>query len=158
IEQGQKTIYQHADSAKKVLDPKVAYIMSTMMSKDSNRYLIFGANSLLTMPGYKVAVKTGTSDSFADAWTVGFTPQIAVAVWMGNPDWRVKMTEGSDSYYVAVPAWHSFVSQALPLLGKETWYSPPTGLVYAWGNYYLPGTAPSTPPGAEPPPAAPRSG
>ena len=153
IEQGQKTIYEHADSAKKVLDPKVAYIMSTMLSKDSNRYLIFGANSLLTMPGYKVAVKTGTSDSFADAWTVGFTPQIAVAVWMGNPDWRVKMTEGSDSYYVAVPAWHSFLSEALPLLGHETWYSPPAGLVFAWDNYYLPGTAPSTPPEAQSSPA-----
>src|SRR5438128_2879849 len=153
IEQGQKTIYQHADSAKKVLDPKVAYIMSTMMSKDSNRYLIFGANSLLTMPGYKVAVKTGTSDSFADAWTVGFTPQIAVAVWMGNPDWRVKMTEGSDSYYVAVPAWHSFLSEALPLVGHETWYSPPAGLVFAWDNYYLPGTAPFTPPEAQSSPA-----
>ena len=156
--QGQKTIYEHTDSAKNVLDPKVAYIMSTMMSKDSNRYMIFGANSQLTIPGYQVAVKTGTSDSFADAWTVGYTPQIAVAVWMGNPDWRVKMTQGSDSYYVAVPAWHSFVSQALPLLGKETWYSPPSGLVYAWGNYYLPGTAPSTPPVAERPSPAPSSG
>ena len=158
VDQGQKTVYEHKDSAQKVLDPKVAYIMSTMMSKDANRAMIFGSNSLLTIPGYTVAVKTGTSDSFADAWTVGFTPQIAVAVWMGNPDWRVKMTEGSDSYYVAVPAWHSFLSQALPLLGHETWYAPPPGLVYAWGNYYLPGTAPSTPPVVERPAAAPTSG
>jgi len=156
IDQGQKTIYEHTDSAKKVLDPKVAYIMSTMMSKDANRHMIFGANSLLTIPGYQVAVKTGTSDSFADAWTVGYTPQIALAVWMGNPDWRVKMTEGSDSYYVAVPAWHSFLSEALPLLGQETWYSPPAGLVSAWGNYYMPGTAPSTPPVAQS--SAPSSG
>jgi len=93
-----------------------------------------------------VAVKTGTSDSFADAWTVGFTPRIAVAVWMGNPDWRVKMVEGSDSYVVAVPAWHSFLAQALPTLGSENWPGPPAGLVSAWGDYYLPGTEPSSPP------------
>ena len=158
LAQGQKTVYQHKDTAQNALDPKVAYIMSTMMSKDSNREMIFGAHSLLTIPGYTVAVKTGTSDSFADAWTVGFTPQIAVAVWMGNPDWRIKMTEGSDSYYVAVPAWHSFMSQALPLLGKDTWYTPPSGLVYAWGNYYLPGTAPSSPPFVQSPAPAPSSG
>src|SRR2546428_177405 len=70
-----------------------------------------------------------------------------------DADRRVKMTEGSDSYYVAVPAWHSFLSEALPLLGHETWYSPPAGLVFAWDNYYLPGTAPFTPPEAQSSPA-----
>ncbi len=153
VDQGGRTIYEHQDSSKQVLDPKVAYIMSTILSKDSNRTEIFGANSLLTIPGWSVAVKTGTSDSFADAWTVGFTPKIAVAVWMGNPDWRIKMTEGSDSYYVAVPAWHTFLEQALPVLGAVDWYTPPQGLVYAWGNYYLPGTAPDSPPVTEPAPA-----
>jgi membrane peptidoglycan carboxypeptidase len=157
IDQAGKTIYQHEDNAKNVLDPKVAYIMSTMMSKDSNRYMIFGANSQLVIPSYKVAVKTGTSDSFADAWTVGFTPKIAVAVWMGNPDWRIKMTEGSDSYFVAVPAWHSFLAQALPLLGADAWYTAPAGLIYAYGNYYLPGTVPASPPVVQRAAPAPKS-
>jgi penicillin-binding protein 1A len=146
VEQAGKTIYTHADDGKQVVDPKVAFIMATMLAKDSNRTMIFGSNSQLVIPGWEVAVKTGTSDSFADAWTIGFTPQIAVAVWMGNPDWRVKMTEGSDSYYVAVPAWHAFLSQALPLLHPEVWYDAPAGLVSAFGNYYLPGTQPSSPP------------
>ncbi|HKC19619.1 MAG TPA: penicillin-binding transpeptidase domain-containing protein, partial [Candidatus Dormibacteraeota bacterium] len=146
VEQAGKTIYQHADNSKQVVDPKVAFIMATMLSKDSNRSLIFGSNSQLVIPGWQVAVKTGTSDSFADAWTIGFTPHVAVAVWMGNPDWRVKMTEGSDSYYVAVPAWHSFLSPALPDLGSQAWYDVPAGVVSAFGNYYLPGTQPSSPP------------
>jgi len=140
------TIYQHKDSARQVVDPRVAYIMATMMSNDQNRAMIFGRNSLLTLPGWQVAVKTGTSDSFADAWTVGFTPKIAVAVWMGNPDWRQKMTQGSDSYFVAVPAWHTFLSQSLPVLGAEQWYGVPANLDYAYGNYYLPGTVPASPP------------
>src|SRR5437588_8971689 len=127
---GGATIYQHTDSPKQVVDPKVAYIMATMMSKDENRAMIFGLNSLLTIPGWQVAVKTGTSDSFADAWTVGFTPKIAVAVWMGNADWRQKMTEGSDSYYVAVPAWRTFLDHALPALGLEQWYGVPANVYY----------------------------
>ncbi len=156
VQRGGATVYQHADNARQVVDPKVAFIMATMMSKDENRAMIFGRNSQLTIPGWQVAVKTGTSDSFADAWTVGFTPRIAVAVWMGNPDWRIKMVEGSDSYVVAVPAWHSFLDQALPLLGPEQWYSPPQGVVVAWGDYYLPGTVPSSQPltYAPPPPTS----
>ena len=148
VAQDGRTIYTHAVSAQQVVDPKVAFIMATILSRDANRTMIFGSNSQLVIPGFSVAVKTGTSDSFADAWTVGFTPKIAVAVWMGNPDWRIKMTEGSDSYYVAVPAWHKFLSQALPALGTDQWYSAPSGIVEAYGNYYLPGTQPTSPPAA----------
>jgi penicillin-binding protein 1A len=159
VDQADRTLFEHHDSSKQVVDPKVAFIMSTMLSRDANRAEVFGRNSLLTIPGWQVAVKTGTSDSFADAWTVGYTPKIAVAVWMGNPDWRIKMTEGSDSYYVAAPAWHTFLAAALPALGTETWYTPPQGLVSAWDNYYLPGTQPDSPPFVEQAPApAPKSG
>ena len=147
VVRGGQAIYQHADKAHQAVDPKVAYIMADMMSTDENRAMIFGTGSMLNIPNWRVAVKTGTSDSFADAWTVGFTPKIAVAVWMGNPDWRVKMTEGSDSYYVAVPAWHAFFEQALPTLGPDQpWYTPPPGIISTFGNYYLPGTAPDNPP------------
>ena len=85
---------------------------------------------------------------------MGYTPKIAVAVWMGNPDWRIKMLEGSDSYYVAVPAWHEFLAGALPVLGTETWYTVPDGIVEAWDNYYLPGTQPDAPPSVEPSPSS----
>jgi penicillin-binding protein 1A len=140
IEQSGKTIYTHKDQSTQVLDPRVAYIMGAIMSNDSNHAVIFGRGTILNIRGYTVAVKTGTSDSFADAWTVGFTPHIAVAVWMGNPDWRVKMTQGSDSFYVAVPAWHDFLASALPTFGGNVWYTPPAGLIYYRGNWYLPGT------------------
>jgi membrane peptidoglycan carboxypeptidase len=146
VEQNGKVIYTHQDSSKAVLDPKVAFIMAQIMSNDRNHAVIFGMGTPLVIRGYHVAVKTGTSDSFADAWTVGFTPRLAVAVWMGNPDWRVKMTKGSDSFYVAVPAWHAFLARALPVLGPDVWYAPPPGIVSAYGNWYLPGTAPRSAP------------
>src|SRR5712691_2720780 len=147
VQAGGATVYQHRQSSgQQVVDPRVAFIMGEMLTRDQNRAMIFGRNSQLVIPGWTVAVKTGTSDSFADAWTVGYTPRIAVAVWMGNPDWRSKMVEGSDSYFVAVPAWHAFMEQALPTLGTQDWPRPPQGLVFAWGNYYLAGTQPSSQP------------
>ena len=141
-----RLVYSHpVDPGKRVLDARVAYIMQMIMSNDNNRAMIFGHNSLLTLPGRKVAVKTGTSDSFADAWTVGFTPHIVTAVWGGNADWRMKMTKNSDSYYIAAPMWHRFMQDALDALhlGNE-WYSKPAGLITTVCKgqtaYYLPGT------------------
>ena len=142
-----RLLYAHTAGAgaKQVLDPRVAFIMEQIMSNDNNRAMIFGHNSLLTLPGRRVAVKTGTSDSFADAWTVGFTPHLVTAVWGGNPDWRQKMTLNSDSYYIAAPMWHQFMQTALDALGQRNeWYSEPAGLINKTVNgqpaYYLPGT------------------
>jgi penicillin-binding protein 1A len=144
--QSGKVVYKHqADPGKRVLDARVAYIMQQIMSNDNNRAMIFGRNSLLTLPGRKVAVKTGTSDSFADAWTVGFTPHLVTAVWGGNPDWRMKMTKGSDSYFIAAPMWHRFMQEALDALHRPSeWYKQPSGLIrttcHGQVAWYLPGT------------------
>jgi membrane peptidoglycan carboxypeptidase len=135
-------IYSHpAGEGERVVDPRVAFIMEQIMSNDNNRAMIFGRNSLLTLPGRTVGVKTGTSDSFADAWTVGYTPHLVTAVWGGNPDWRQKMTLNSDSYYIAAPMWHQFMQSALDALGiGNEWYPEPPGLMHKGSNYYLPGT------------------
>ncbi len=139
-------VYVHQYSAgQQVLDPRVAFIMEQIMSNDNNRAMIFGRNSLLTLPGRHVGVKTGTSDSFADAWTVGYTPHLVTAVWGGNANWNMKMTKNSDSYYIAAPMWHPFMQQALDTLGLgDEWYTEPAGLVnqscHGQMAYYLPGT------------------
>jgi membrane peptidoglycan carboxypeptidase len=147
VVQDGSVVFQHKalDGAKKVLDPRVAFIMSQIMSDDSNRKMIFGMGTILTLAGHRVAVKTGTTDQFADAWTIGFTPHLVTAVWVGNPDWRTKMTQGSDSFYTAAPVWHNYMAAALPLLKlKNEWYPKPGGLVSKWVGgkyaYYLPGT------------------
>ena len=146
VTKADELVYVHTfEPGKRVVDPRVAFIMEQIMSNDNNRAMIFGRNSLLTLRGRHVGVKTGTSDSFADAWTVGYTPHLVTAVWGGNADWRMKMTKGSDSYYIAVPMWHSFMQQALDALriGDE-WYSQPAGLIKASCRggvaWYMPGT------------------
>jgi membrane peptidoglycan carboxypeptidase len=139
-------VYQHEkDPGSVIVDAKVAFIMEQIMSNDSNRQMIFGRNSLLTLSRRHVAVKTGTSDSFADAWTVGFTPHLVTAVWTGNADWRQKMTRDSDSYVVAAPSWHEFMQGALDTLGiGDEWYAEPPGLTHRMVNgqeaWFLPGT------------------
>ena len=146
VVRGDKLLYAHQHSpGQQVVDPRVAYIMEQIMSNDNNRAMIFGRNSLLTLPGRRVGVKTGTSDSFADAWTVGYTPHLVAAVWGGNANWNMKMTKNSDSYYIAAPMWHPFMQQALDALGiGDEWYSQPPGLItqncHGQTAWYLPGT------------------
>ena len=142
VTRGSHVLYAHQDGegVKLLLDPRVAFIMQQIMANDLNRAMIFGRNSLLTLPGRHVAVKTGTSESFADAWTVGFTPHLVTVAWGGNPDWQ-KMTKNSDSYYIAAPMWHRFMQEALDTLGiGDEWYSVPPGIENRGGNWYLPGT------------------
>lgn len=135
--------YAPAATAKQVVDPKVAYIMQAMLSNDANRSMIFGTGSALTLPGRQVAAKTGTTDSFTDAWTVGFTPRLASAFWFGNPDFS-PMQSGWDAIYAAAPAWQRFMTGATSALGEPAsdWYTPPAGLEQAGsGVWLLPGTS-----------------
>jgi penicillin-binding protein 1A len=134
-----------ASQAKQVLDPKVAYIMETIMSDDNNRAMVFGRGSPLTLPGRQVAAKTGTTDNFTNGWTVGYTPDLVAAVWIGQ-DKSQPMLDGSDGVFVAAPGWHAFMQQALDAWQKpNTWFSEPPGLIHAGNAIYLPGTSPSTP-------------
>jgi membrane peptidoglycan carboxypeptidase len=138
-----------AKDAKQVLDPKVAWIMETIMSDDSNRAKVFGTGTPLTLPGRQVAAKTGTTDDFKDAWTVGYTPDLVSAVWVGDPHWK-PLLNGSDGVFVAAPGWHNYMQAALDAMGKgNTWFSEPPGLqhfnVGGKTAYFLPGTNPNQP-------------
>ena len=151
----------HADpskSAKQVLDPKVAFIMEQIMSNNANRTMIFGANSPLTFSDRPIAAKTGTTDEFTDAWTLGYTPSLASAFWFGNTNYD-KLIPGSDGVFVAAPAWHQFMGAALDAMNasKREWFSEPPGLGHANVDglpvWLLPGTRadqprPPLPPGA----------
>jgi 1A family penicillin-binding protein len=123
------------------LSPQVSFIMSDMLSNDDNRALEFGRNSDLVIPGHKVAAKTGTTNDFRDNLTVGFTPNLAVAVWVGNAD-HTPMQHVS-GIVGAAPIFHGFMTEALN--GQpDSWYGVPDGLTAVNMNgylaYLLPGT------------------
>jgi len=69
-----------------ILGKDVSYLMWNILSDNNARTPAFGFQSSLVIPGYKVAVKTGTTDSKRDNWTIGFTPSYAIGVWVGNND------------------------------------------------------------------------
>jgi 1A family penicillin-binding protein len=97
---------------RQVVDPAAAYELISIMTDNDSRAFIFGKNSPLTLPGRTVAAKTGTTNSWKDGWTIGFTPQLAAGVWTGN-DNGVLMRQGADGVFTAAPIWHSFMEQAL---------------------------------------------
>jgi 1A family penicillin-binding protein len=97
---------------KLVMDPQVARKVASIMSDNSSRAYVFGTNNPLYFKDKTVAAKTGTTQDFRDAWTVGYTPYLAVGVWVGNNDYS-PMKEGSDGIYVAAPMWRKFMDYAL---------------------------------------------
>jgi membrane peptidoglycan carboxypeptidase len=155
-------LYQaNPDAARRqAVDPGVAFIMASIMSDDNNRALIFGKGSPLHLPERTAAAKTGTTDDFKDALTMGFTPDIAAVIWVGDIlGIDHTMTRGSDGVFVAAPGWHSFMEAALKGV-PDNWYKPPSDVVSAPGNSWylkdatgaprLPNDSPPTPTPAPP--------
>lgn len=98
---------------RQVLDPGVAYIISSILSDNAARSLEFGANSPLLISGKTVSVKTGTTNSIRDNWTFGYTPSYLVAVWTGNND-NSPMNNGLVSGITgAAPIWHGIMTNLL---------------------------------------------
>lgn len=104
------------------LNPQIARKLNSILSDNEARTPIFGPRSPLYFPDKLVAAKTGTSQDFRDAWTVGYTPNIAVGIWVGNNDGR-PMFSGSDGIFVAAPIWRSFMDMTLPLFPQESFLS-----------------------------------
>ncbi|NLE44918.1 MAG: hypothetical protein GX620_09380 [Chloroflexi bacterium] len=70
-----------------ILSPQLAYLMNSMLSDQRARYAEFGHPNALEMANDRpAAAKTGTTNNYRDAWTVGYTPQLVTAVWVGNTD------------------------------------------------------------------------
>ena len=65
------------------LDPRVAYEITSILSDNRARTMEFGANSPLKL-SFPAAAKTGTTDNNRDSWTLGYTPNLTVGVWVGN--------------------------------------------------------------------------
>lgn len=97
----------------RVLDEQVARRINSILSDNKARTPIFGPRSPLILgDGRVVAAKTGTTQEFRDAWTIGYTPSLSVGVWVGNNDNR-PMKGGADGVFVAAPIWKDFMLRAL---------------------------------------------
>ncbi len=120
-------LWQYSEpETQQILDPALAYLMADILSDNDARAPAFGRNSALYFEDRRVAAKTGTTNNFKDNWTIGFTPQIAVAVWVGNNDNEpMKDVTGLSG---AAPIWHEVMAYYLRDKPAE-WYLRPPGLV-----------------------------
>ncbi len=71
----------------RVADPRYVYLITSILSDNEARAPMFGRNSVLKL-SRPAAAKTGTTDDFRDNWTLGYTPDLAVGVWVGNADYK----------------------------------------------------------------------
>lgn len=102
----------------RVLNEDVSLTISDVLSDNEARTPAFGERSSLYFPGYDVAVKTGTTNDYRDAWVVGYTPNIAIGMWAGNND-NTPMEKRVAGFIVA-PMWHEVMAEALASYGNET--------------------------------------
>ena len=122
VEDGSGKILEEFNSrVQEVLPKNTALTISDILSDEKARVPTFGAHSALFISGKDVAVKTGTTNNNKDAWTIGYTPSIAVGVWAGNND-NVPMKKGGAA--VAGPIWNKFISEALKTLPDERFEEP----------------------------------
>ncbi len=141
----------------RILPPEVAYLLNDILSDNAARTPAFGPYSVLNLPSHShVAVKTGTTQNLRDNWTVGYSPDYLVAVWVGNND-NTPMSYVASGITGASPIWSQTMTALLKdepdkefpkpedLLKVEI--CPTTGTLPCEGcggkeEYFLPGTEP----------------
>jgi penicillin-binding protein 1A len=104
-------VWENEKNPRRVLEEKVCQLINDILADNEARAPIFGSHSPLYFEGYKVSVKTGTTDNFRDGWAIGYTPEIAVGVWVGNNDQTPMLKE--PGVVVAGPIFHQFMENFL---------------------------------------------
>lgn len=105
-----------------VLDAEVARKISDILNDNVARTPLYGANSTIYFPGRDVAVKTGTTNNYKDAWIIGYTPSVVVGTWAGNND-NTPMAKKVSGLIVA-PMWRAFMDEFLKTVPNESFNEP----------------------------------
>lgn len=124
-----KAVYEYQPPApSQVVRVEHAFLISSILSDNEARAPMFGMNSVLNLP-FPVAAKTGTTNDYLDNWTVGYTPDLAVGVWVGNPD-NTPM-QGTTGLTGAAPIWAEYMKGAIPQLTGDNprLFTRPDGIV-----------------------------
>jgi membrane carboxypeptidase/penicillin-binding protein len=124
-----EVIYDYYASVQQrdILTPQLAFLMNDILADRSARCAAFGCPNMMELPANRpAAVKTGTTNDFRDAWTIGYTPQLVAGVWVGNSDNRAM--NGVTGVEGAAPIWQAVMAWALQEEPVSMWAQPP-GLV-----------------------------
>jgi penicillin-binding protein 1C len=122
-------VYEYQQPAgEQVIRPEHAFLISSILSDYQARIPGFGTNPVINLP-FNAASKTGTTNDFRDNWTLGYTPDLAVGVWVGNADYTpMRDTSGLTG---AAPIWAEFMQEGIQVLtgGNPTGFSRPAGII-----------------------------
>jgi len=119
-----KILEKYLDQATLVIEPQYPRMINDILSDIEARSGLFqNSLSLTIFPDREVALKTGTTDDFRDAWAIGYTPSLVVGVWAGNND-NKPMQKQAGSILAAIPIWHDFMVKALETQPIEFFNKP----------------------------------
>lgn len=108
-DQNGKTIEEWKDESTQAVEKDAARMLNSILSDQGLRYSPLSSYSV---PGHAVSIKTGTTNDFRDAWTMGYTPSIATGVWTGNND-NSSMNNRADGSVIAAPIWFAYMRSVL---------------------------------------------
>jgi membrane peptidoglycan carboxypeptidase len=106
----------------KVLPEQTARQMSSILSDNVARAPLYGSNSVLYFDGRDVAVKTGTTNDYRDAWIIGYTPNLVIGSWVGNND--NSSMERRVAGLIVSPMWREFMDKSLSKFPNESFVPP----------------------------------
>lgn len=115
-----KTIEEWQDVMRQAVDANAVRTLNSVLSDSGARS---GSFSILNLKDRPSAGKTGTTNDFRDAWSMGYTPSIATGVWTGNND-NSEMVRGADGSIIAAPIWNKYMNSVLEGTTVETFKGP----------------------------------
>ncbi|OGJ74792.1 penicillin-binding protein 1C [Candidatus Peribacteria bacterium RIFCSPLOWO2_12_FULL_53_10] len=125
---GGKTLHARAlldepvETGKEILEPRIAWIISDILSDASARLPEFGEDTPLSVSPHQVAAKTGTTRNARDNWVLGYTPDRIVGVWVGNAN--NSPMKGTSGVTGAGPIFHDVMEIALEYIDPKPFFKP----------------------------------
>ena len=107
----------------RVIDEKVAFLINQVLSDNNARLLTFGVNSYLNLGSRAVAVKTGTTNDMRDNWTLGWSRDAVIGVWVGNNN-NSQMKNVASGVSGAAPIWRREMLEVLSKIPDRPWDIP----------------------------------
>lgn len=105
------------EEPEQIIRAEHAYLITSILSDSAARAPMFGTDSILNLP-FPAAAKTGTTNEYRDNWTIGYTPDLVVGVWVGNADNSPMIDTSGVSG--AAPIWNEFMNSAIPYLTNNS--------------------------------------
>jgi 1A family penicillin-binding protein len=119
-----RVLEEYRDQPRQIIEPQYARLINDILSDVETRAGLFsGSLNLTVFPNQEVALKTGTTNDYKDAWAIGYTKTLTAGVWAGNND-NSPMEEHGSSILAAVPIWSVFMSEVLKSRPPETFVKP----------------------------------